>query len=94
MRWHLPPAGTGIVRRPHTLQQHFIRSDAQRETKRAIAIIGVKPVVSGLHGEGCGHTNRLMARAGDLKVDFLLTLEQDLPVVHTPRGIHQAVGFN
>ena len=94
MGGHLPPAGTGIVRRTHTLQQHFIRSHAQRETKRAIAIIGVKPIVSRFHGEGCGHTDGLVTGARNLEIDFLLTFKQDFPVVHTPRAVHQAIGFD
>ena len=79
------------IRRTHALQQHFIGSDAQRETKGAVAIICVKPVISGLHGEGCGHTNSLMARARDLEIDFLLAFEQDFPVIQPPRRVHRAI---
>src|SRR5580693_1168337 len=35
-----------------------------------------------------------MARARDLEEDFLLALEKDLPVVYTPRGVHDPVGLN
>src|SRR5580704_972401 len=35
-----------------------------------------------------------MARARDLEKDFLLALEKDLPVVHTPRRVHDPVGLN
>ena len=35
-----------------------------------------------------------MPGARNLEKDFLLTLEQDLPVVHPPGGIHMAVGFD
>jgi len=35
-----------------------------------------------------------VARAGDLEVNFLLALEQDLTVIHAAGKKHQPVDFN
>ena len=35
-----------------------------------------------------------MSGAGDLEEDLLLALEQDFAVIHPPRGVHVAVGFD
>jgi len=93
MGWQSAARRAGISARPIPAQ-HFVRSDAQGETKRATAIISVKPVVAGLHGEGLGHADRLWPAPEIWKYIFLLTLEQDFPVVHTPRRVHQAIGFD
>ena len=91
VRRHLTSAGAGIVGRTHGAKQHFIRRCAQRKTQRAIAVIGIEPVVAGLQHKGCGDAHGFVSRAGDLEEDLLLALEQDLAVVHAPRGEHDAV---
>src|SRR5581483_2354217 len=61
VRWHLPPTGTGIFCRTHCLEKHFIRSDPQRQTERAIAVIRKEPVVARLHCQACRNRHRLVA---------------------------------
>ncbi len=46
VRRHLAPAGVRIVLGPHRLEKHFERRDAQRQAKRAIAIVGIHPVIA------------------------------------------------
>ena len=94
VRRHLASARTGIVARAHSLQQHVVSGRAQGEAERPVAVIGIKPVVTGLQGKGRSHAHGFMAGAGDLEKDLLLALEQDLFVVHPPGGIHVAVGFD
>ena len=91
VRRHLPPARTGIVRRPHALQQHLVRSRPQRQAKRAVPIIRIEPVVLRFQREPRCHSHRFMPRARNLKKDFLLPLQQDLAVVHPSRGEHDAI---
>ena len=94
MRWHLPPAGAGVVGRAHRAQQHFIGSRTQAEQQRPVAIIRKEPVVAGLERKGRGHAHGFMTGARDLEENFLLALEQDLAVVHTARGKHDAISIN
>ena len=94
VRRHLPPTRLRVIRRAHCHQQHLVRRRPQSQAQRAIAIVGIKPVVARLQGKARRHANRLMARPGNLEEDFLLALEQDLPVVHPPGGVHDPVGLN
>ena len=94
VRRHLPPAGLRVSCGTHGHQQHVERRRAQSQAQRAISIVGIKPVVAWLQGKARCGANRFMARARDLEEDFLLALEQDLPVVHTPRRVHDPVGLN
>jgi hypothetical protein len=83
-----------IIGRTHGHQQHLARRCAQREAQGAIAVIGIKPVVGGPHGEGGGHADSFVTRPGNLEEDLLLALQHDLPVVHAAGGVHDPVGFN
>ena len=60
MRGHLTSAGRRIGRRSHGLQHHFVRCDAQRQGQRAVAIIGIEPVVAGAQHEPRGNLDGLM----------------------------------
>ena len=91
---HLASAAGRIGGRAHGLQQHLGRREAQRQAQRAIAIVGKEPVVTGTHGQRRAHAQRLVARAGDLEVDFLLAFEKDLAVIHAAGKKHQPVDFN
>ena len=81
MRGHLPAAGSRVGRRAHRLQQHFLGRHAQRQAKRAVAIIRIKPIVPGLNDKAGRDLHRLMPRAADLKKDPVLALQQDFAVV-------------
>ena len=91
---HLPAARAGIVRRADGLQQHVIGGDTQGQTQRAVAIVGEEPVVAGLQGKSRSHADGFMPGAGNLEENLLLTLEQDLAIIHPPRGVHVAIGFD
>src|ERR1700722_11063838 len=71
VRGHLASAGTGIVGRAYRAQQHFIRSRAQCQTQRAVAIVRIKPVVSGLQSESGRDAKSFMAGARNLKKNLL-----------------------
>ena len=81
--------GAGIVGRADGAEEHFVRSCAEAEAERAIAIVGEEPVVAWFEGEGRGDADGLVARAGDLKEDFLLAL-----VVDAARREHDAIGVD
>ena len=56
-----------------------------------MTIIRIKPVVPRLQRESSPHSNRFVAGARDLEKNLLLALEQDLAVVDSPRGKHDAI---
>ena len=87
---HLAAAGRGIVGRAHRLLQHFVRRHAEREAERAVAVVGIEPVVAGPQSHAGGDLNGLMAGAADLEEDAVLTLERDLAIVQAARGVHDA----
>src|ERR1035438_4029560 len=78
----------------HGAEQHFVRSCAQGETERAVAVVGIEPVVAGLQHKGGSDAQGFVARARNLEEDLLLALEQYLAVVHAPRGEHDAISIN
>ncbi len=94
VRRHLPSAGTGIVNSPEALQQLLIRSHAQSEAERPVAIIRIEPVVARLQKKPRNHVNGFMTRAGNLEEYLLLPLEQNFTIVKTPRKIHEAINID
>ncbi len=72
---------------------HFVRSCAQGQAQRAVAVIRIEPV-GGLERESGCDSGCLVAGARDLEEYLLLTLEHDLAVIHAPRGEHNAIGIN
>ncbi len=94
MGGHLAASAGRIGGRAHGLQEHFIGSDAQGQAERAIAIVGEEPIVTGAHGQGSAHLQRLVAGGGDLEEDLLLALEQDFAVVHAAGENHQPVDLD
>ncbi len=69
---HLPAAGAGIVFRADGLEQGFERCDAEHQAERAVAIVRVNPVNAGTKKQaGCG-SDRFVAGAGDLEINFIL----------------------
>ncbi len=94
VRRHLAAARTGIVGGAHGLQQHFVGGGTQGEHQRAVAIIRIEPVVSGLEAEAGGHADGLVAGARDLEEDLLLAFEQDFAVVDPPRRVHHPIGID
>ena len=79
---------------PTDLQQHLLRRHAQGQAERAIAIIGIEPVIARLERHACGNQQRLMAGAGDLKKNLLLPFQQDFAIVHAARLIHQPIDLH
>ena len=92
VRRHLPPAGVGIVLGPDGAEQHLERRHAERQAQRAIAIVGIEPVVAGAEVRRGRHQHGLVSGAADLEEDLTLVLELDFLVVEPPREEHQAVG--
>src|SRR5271157_6029220 len=87
---HLATAGRGIAGRAHGLLKHFMRGDAERQAKGAVAVIKVEGVLAGAQGEAGRDLNCLMARSADLKKDATLAFEGDFAIVEAPGGIHEA----
>jgi hypothetical protein len=52
---------SSVIGSPHALQKHLVGLNAQREAKRAIAVIWVEPVVSCLQRQPGSHTHRLVS---------------------------------
>jgi hypothetical protein len=80
---NLPPPGRGVVAGTGRREQHLGRRDAELQHQRAVAVVGVVPVVAG-RSEPRGHQHGLVAGAADLEVDPVLALELDLLVVDAP----------
>ncbi len=94
VRWHLPAAGSGIVLRAEGLEQHLVRSHAQHEYQCPVAVVGIDPVVGGLHQKSGGAQNGFVAGSADLKEDLVLPFELDFAVIQLPRKVHRAVDAN
>ena len=91
VRRHLPPARRRIARSTHTLHQHFNWSNSQHQAKRAVAVIRKNPIGARTKKQPhCGR-NRLMAGAGDLKENLILSFELDFPVIQPPGKKHRAI---
>jgi len=89
---HLAAAGRGVIGSAGGLLEHFVRGDAEREAKGAIAIIKVEGVVAGAESEAGRDLDGLMACSADLKVDAVLAFEDDFAIVKAAGGIHEAEG--
>src|SRR6185437_4821327 len=70
------------------------RSRPEGKAQRAVAIVRKEPIIASLQREGRGHSNGFMTGTGNLEKDFLLSLEGNLPVVHTPGHTHVAIEFD
>ena len=91
VRRHLTPARRGIIFRSDSGEQHLVRRHADGEAQRAVAIIGVEPVVAGFELHAGGDENGLVAGTADLEVDQALVLELNFLVVDTPRQDHRPI---
>src|SRR5882724_7722801 len=85
VRGHLPAAGTEVILCPNRGKKVLQGSYPKHQAKSAIAVIGIKPVNAGAEEEAHDGGNRLMPGAGNLKIDFVLTLELDLAIIQPPR---------
>ena len=94
VRRHLPPARRRVRRRAHRLLQHLVRRHPQRETKRAVAVIRIDPIVPAAQRHPGRHLHRLMTGARNLEVDPVLPLQRHFAVVQPPRCVHDAEGTN
>src|SRR5690606_25660251 len=72
VRRHLPAAARRIVLRADAGEEHLGRRHAERQAERAVAIVGIEPVVAGAQREAGRDENRLVAGAADLEVDLAL----------------------
>ena len=91
MRRHLPPAGIRIVLGSHRLKEHLERSDAQRQAERAVAIVGIYPIMARPENEPRSGQDAFMPRAADLEESFVLPFQLDFAVIDPPRKKHRAV---
>src|SRR5207248_9961000 len=72
-------------------EERLGRGQAGLEAERAVAVVGVEPVVARAQGQPRGDEHGLVARARNLEEDFVLPLELNLLVVNAPRQVHRAV---
>ena len=91
VRRHLAAAGAGIILCADSLKEHLDRLHAEHQAESAVAIIGIDPIDAGTKKKPHGGGDGLVARAGDLKENFVLALELDFAVVQTARKVHGAV---
>src|SRR4051794_26962014 len=91
MRWHLPPAGVGIVLGADGGQQHVERRHPELQAERAVAVVGTEPVVARSERQTGGDQDRFVAGTADLKEDLTLAFELDLLVIELSRQEHAAV---
>ena len=88
---HLPATGVRVVGGSHPGKQHFRGRHAERQGERAVAVVGIEPVVRRPQRLACGHEHGFVTRARNLKKDLVLALELDLLVVDAPRQEDQPV---
>src|SRR5262249_26826418 len=81
VRRHLATNVGRIVLGADRREEHLVRSEAERQAQRAIAIVGKEPVVSRAQMLTGRHQDRFVPRAADLKKSFALVLELDLLVI-------------
>src|SRR6266540_6292758 len=91
MRRHLTAVGVWIPGRADRGKQLLERCHSQLETKRAIAIVGIKPIVACLQDHAGGDEYGFMSGAAYLKEYFVLALELYFLVVEPAREIHRAI---
>ncbi len=84
-----PDAGSSFD--PTAGEQHLVGRHADGEAQRAVAIVGVEPVVAGFELHAGGDENGLVAGTADLEVDQALVLELNFLVVDTPRQDHRPI---
>ncbi len=94
MGGHLAAAGVGVIGSSDRLQQLLVRRHAQREAERAVAIVGIEPVVAGAQRQSGSDQQCFVSGTGDLEVDLLLALEQDLAIIQLARQVHQPIDID
>ena len=87
---HLTAARRRVGFGSHGLEQHVFGGHPESQAQGAVAIVGKEPIVAGLEHHAGGGLNGLVSGAGDLKIDFALALEKDLPVVDAAGEVHDA----
>src|SRR2546423_10970677 len=91
---HLSSAGGRIDGSTNRLIQHLGWCNAELETQRAIAIVGIEPVVGRFEDHSGSGENCLVPCSGNLEENLVLTLELDFLVVEPPRQEHVPVSGN
>ena len=77
--------------RPDRGEQHLERRDAELQRQRAIAVVGMEPVVARFQDQAGRDQDRFVAGAADLEEDAALVLELDFLVVELARPHHAAI---
>ena len=91
VRRHLPATGVGVVGGAHGGEQHLRRRHAERQAQRAVAVVGIEPVVRWPQRFARRNEHGFVARPRNLEKDLVLPLELDLLVVEAPRQEDQPV---
>src|ERR1035437_836571 len=91
MRGHLPSMRVWVDLGTDSRIEHLLRRHAQSEHQRAIAIVGKKPMVTGLHSEGRRGQYGFMTGTRYLEEYLVLTFELDLFVIDPTRHVHRPV---
>jgi hypothetical protein len=91
MRRHLAAARIRIVLRADGGEEHLVRRHAERQAQRAIAIVGIEPVVARPQVHAGRGQHRFVPGAADLEEDQALVLELYFFVVEAPRQEHRAI---
>src|SRR3989454_10094492 len=68
---HLAAPRVGILGRTDRREEHLRGGHAEAETERAVAIVGIEPIVCGAEHSPSGHQHALVSRAGDLEEDLV-----------------------
>ena len=79
VRRHLPSAVARVACRADAGEQHVERRHPELQRQRAVAIVGMEPVVAGPERQARGDEHGLMAGAADLKEDPVLVAQAGSP---------------
>jgi len=90
MRRQRPAAGRRIRGRSDGLEEHFLGGGCQAKRERTVAVLRIKPVVSGSECEGGCRLDGFVTGGGNLKEDFVLALQQDFTVVDAAGRVYIA----
>ena len=93
MGGHLPASAVRIVAGPDCAEQVVQGDLPDRQRKRSISVIHVKPIVPAPQVGGHRHLHRFVPSTGDLEEALVLTFQADFPVIQLPGGDHSSVGI-
>lgn len=88
---HLPAARGWILSRADGLEQHLLRSYAERQTEGPIAVIRIDPVLPRPQNQRGGNLHGLVSGAANLEKNAILALERDLAIIEPAGQMHRAI---